>query len=299
MLARIILILTLSGCYELKSAVTQGKVLLSRRYIYDILQNDNLGEEKRQKLRLVLKAREFAKSLDLNVGTSYDTLSSRPANLWVLMAARKDSLTPYTWSYPIIGSVPYKGFFSESEAKEFQSNFPEYDTHIRTSSAFSSLGWFDDPITPNLLELPDTELTETLFHELFHRTVWIKDSVAKNESGANIFGVLANINFYRKDPEKLQKARASLTHTLALAQDLKKLVDELNSVFNDDTKSYQDKLALKEKIYKDSKLPLSPNNAELLHLWIYYEYVEHYKDFFIKNDRSLSLFLNNFEKAPK
>lgn len=297
MLARIILILTLSGCYELKSAVTQGKVLLSRRYIYDILQNDTLDDEKKRKLRLVLKARDFAKSLDLNVGRSYDTLSLRPAKLWVLMAAKKDSLTPYTWSYPIVGSVPYKGFFKEEDAMEFQSKYPEYDTHIRTSSAFSSLGWFDDPITPNLLDLPDTELTETLFHELFHRTVWIKDEVAKNESGANIFGVLANINFYRNDPEKLQKARASLTHTLALAQDLKKLVDSLNAVFNDNSKSYEEKLALKEQLYKDSKLPLSPNNAELLHLWIYYEYVENYKDLFIKNDRSLSSFLNNFKKA--
>lgn len=299
MLARIILIITLTGCYELKSALTQGKVLLSRRYIYDILQNDKIDKEKREKLILILKAREYAKTLDLKVGSSYDTISSKPTKLWVLMASKKDSLTPITWSYPIIGTIPYKGFFKEEEAREFENKYPEYDTHVRTSSAFSSLGWFDDPVTPNMLELREIELTELIFHELFHRTAWIKNSVAKNESAANLFGVLANIDFYKDDPENLKKAKAGLTHTLALAEDLKTLIDKLNSVFEDDTKNYEQKLILKEQVYKDSKLPLSPNNAELLHLWIYYEYVPHYKELYIQNNRSLSKLIVSFLKDEK
>lgn len=295
MLARIILVLFLSGCYELKSVAVQSKVLLSRRYIYDILTNDQIEAQKRDKLRLVLAARQFARTVGLNVGRSYDTLSARPAKLWVLVAVKKDSLTPYTWSFPFVGSVPYKGFFSEEDALAFKAEYPDYDTHIRTSSAFSSLGWFDDPVTPNLLELSDVELTETLFHELFHRTAWIPGSVSKNESAANFFGVMANIKFYESDPEKLKTAKANLNRSLALSEDLTILVNKLNKTFSDHTLSFEQKMLAKQSLYKESGLPLTPNNAELLQLWIYFEYFKFYRDLFIKNNRSLPDFIKAFK----
>jgi predicted aminopeptidase len=194
-----------------------------------------------------------------------------------------------------VGSVPYKGFFSEEDALAFKAEYPDYDTHIRTSSAFSSLGWFDDPVTPNLLELSDVELTETLFHELFHRTAWIPGSVSKNESAANFFGVMANIKFYESDPEKLKTAKANLNRSLALSEDLTILVNKLNKTFSDHTLSFEQKMLAKESLYKESGLPLTPNNAELLQLWIYFEYFKFYRDLFIKNNRSLPDFIKAFK----
>ena len=123
--------------------------------------------------------RDYARDvLKLNVGGSYSSYSyvDRPDLTYVVLAAPKTELKPYTWWFLIVGRVPYKGYFSkaDAEAEIERLKADGYDTNLRTSAAFSTLGWFDDPLLSHLLKYDKVALAEVVFHELFHNTLYLK-----------------------------------------------------------------------------------------------------------------------------
>jgi len=195
----------LAGCspfYILRAAYEEGKILWRREPIESVLQRPDLDPETQEKLKLVLAVREYARDvLKFRVGGSYASYSyvDRRALSYVLTVAPKTDLTPYTWWFLFVGHVPYKGFFSEESAKTEAKRFEAegYDTYIRTSPAFSTLGWFDDPLLAHLLKYDKITLTEVIFHELFHNTLFISGQVDFNESLANFIGNRAAILFFR------------------------------------------------------------------------------------------------------
>jgi predicted aminopeptidase len=156
----------------------------------------------------VLAVRKFAADdLGLRVGGAYRSVSQVDQNavVWVLMAAPRDSLQPYMWWFPIVGYVPYRGYFNkqkaEAEAAAMESR--GYDTFVRPAIAFSSLGFFDDPVLSNLLELTRVELAGVLIHELFHRTFFLASDVMFDESSANWIGNQGAVDFFaRTEGEK-------------------------------------------------------------------------------------------------
>jgi predicted aminopeptidase len=194
-----------SGCssiYILRAAIEEGKILWRRQPIEHLLQKPDLERENKEKLKLVLAVREYARtSLKLNVKGSYASYSyvTRPVLSYVLMGASKTDLAPYTWWYLFVGRVPYKGFPSEEAARTEAGRFENrgYDTYIRTSSAYSTLGWFDDPLLAHLLKYDAVTLAEVIFHELLHNTFFLKGVVDFNESLANFVGNRAAIDFFR------------------------------------------------------------------------------------------------------
>jgi predicted aminopeptidase len=199
------LIALLSGCspfYIIRAAYEEGKILWRREPIAQYLANPELGRDAQEKLRLVLAVREYARDvLKLNVGGSYASYSyvDRPDLTYILTAAPRTELRPYTWWFLIIGRVPYKGYFSreDAEAAAKQLEAQGYDTSIRTAAAFSTLGWFDDPLLSHLLGYDKAVLTEVVFHELFHNTLYVKGAGSFNESVANFVGGRAAIDFFR------------------------------------------------------------------------------------------------------
>src|SRR5690606_4806050 len=139
----------------------------------------------RRKLELVLQARAFADSqLGLAVGESYTTYSWVDSDtlLMVLSAARKDRFVPYTWWFPIVGRVPYKGFFNFNEAYQEARELEAegYDTHVRPSAAFSTLGWFNDPVLNTVLRYDDVSLVSTVVHEILHNSIFVPGKVGFN-----------------------------------------------------------------------------------------------------------------------
>src|SRR5581483_3858937 len=138
--------------------------------------------------------------LGLRVGGAYKTVTKVDQNavVWVLMAAPRDSLTPYLWWFPIVGNVPYKGYFEKTRAEAAAHAMEErgYDTYIRPAIAFSSLGFFNDPLLSNLLELNRVELAGVLIHELFHRTYFLESDVMFDESAANWIGNRGAMDFF-------------------------------------------------------------------------------------------------------
>jgi predicted aminopeptidase len=191
----------LAGCYFTRAAYEEGRILWHRKPIDDVLARKDLSTDVRAKLETVLAVRKFAADkLGENVGGAYETIApvDKSAVVYVVMAAPRDSLVPYTWWFPIVGSVPYRGYFSESDAKAEAASLEAQglDTMVRPSVAFSSLGFFDDPLLTNLLQLDRVELAGVLIHELFHRTYYAPSDAMFNESSANYVGSAGAVAFF-------------------------------------------------------------------------------------------------------
>src|ERR1044072_2632051 len=214
----VVIAAVLPGCsplYVLRAAFEEGKILCGREPISDFVDSAGVQADTQEKFKLVLAVRKYARDvLNFNVGGSYSSYSrvDRPDLTYIVMAAPETELRPYTWWFFIVGNVPYKGFFlrDEAEAEIARLKAQGYDTTLRTSAAFSTLGWFDDPLLSHLLRYDKAILTEIVFHELFHNTLYIKGAGAFNESSANFVGHRAAIEFFRTrfGPSSQEYARA-------------------------------------------------------------------------------------------
>lgn len=191
----------LGGCYITRGAYEEVRILWNRKPIDDALKRDDLPKDVRDKLELVLAVRKFAKDdLGENVDGAYETYANvqESAIVHVVMAAPRDSLQPYTWWFPIVGSVPYRGYFEEShaDAEAARLEAQGLDTMVRPSIAFSSLGFFRDPLLTNLLSLDRVELAGVLIHELFHRTYYLASDAMFDESAADYVGSAGAVAFF-------------------------------------------------------------------------------------------------------
>ncbi|MEX0806238.1 MAG: aminopeptidase [Candidatus Binatia bacterium] len=254
------LISLLSGCspiYLIRAAYEEGKILWRRQPIVEFLTTPDLQDDTKEKLTLVLAAREYAHNvLGLNVAGSYASYSyiDRPDLTYIVMAAPKTELRPYTWWFLVVGNVPYKGFFSKSEAQaEVERLQAEgYDTYVRTSAAFSTLGWFDDPLLSHLLKYDKVALTEIVFHELFHNTLYINGAGAFNESAANFVGHRAAIDFFRQrsgaDSAEHRRAVRAWEEEREFGEFIEEVVGTLAGLYRRDI-AMKDKLRLREEVF--------------------------------------------------
>jgi len=200
-LAVIILVpILLSGCYIARAAYEEGRILWNRKPIDDVLARKDLSPDVRTKLETVLAVRNFADQLGENVGGAYESIAPVDQNavVYVVMAAPRDSLAPYTWWFPIVGRVPYRGYFDKRDALAEAASLEAQglDTMVRPSIAFSSLGFFSDPLLTNLLKLDRVELAGVLIHELFHRTYYLASDAMFDESAANYVGSAGAVAFF-------------------------------------------------------------------------------------------------------
>ena len=201
LIALILAPILLSGCYITRAAYEEGRILWNRKPIDDALAREDLPADIRVKLQTVLAVRKFAADdLGLNVGGAYESFANvdKGAIVHVVMAAPRDSLEPYTWWFPIVGRVPYRGYFEQSDANAEAAALEAdgLDTMVRPSIAFSSLGFFDDPLLSNLLKLDRVELAGVLIHELFHRTYYLASDAMFDESAANYVGSAGAVAFF-------------------------------------------------------------------------------------------------------
>ncbi|CAA0104785.1 Uncharacterised protein [Halioglobus japonicus] len=157
--------------------------------IEQLLVDDSLAPQVREKLVLVLQAREFAvEGLHLSVNDSYTEYVDLKRGYVVenLYAAEEFSTQLYTWCYPIIGCAGYRGYFDVAMLQRYRDVLIEqgYDTYVGHVTAYSTLGWFDDPVLNTFVALPDYRLVGLIFHELAHQQLYIDDDTVFNESFA-------------------------------------------------------------------------------------------------------------------
>ncbi len=203
----LLLVFCCSSCsdfgYYLSAGLNQLNILNSREDLDTILNRAKASNDQEliNKIKLIQAARSYATKLGITVGGTFDSIAQleNEKKIWVLMATEPNSMRLHYWEYPIVGRAPYKGFFDQELSQSTQQEFDQkkYTTNIRETVAFSSLGWFDDPILPSLLKLDRLVLTNTIFHELIHKQIWIKNRVALNESLASFLGYEINVSFYR------------------------------------------------------------------------------------------------------
>lgn len=189
--------------YLMKSGYGQMQLLSSRVPVDEALKDPQLDESKKQKLRLAQEARAFAEN-DLHLTptknyTSYVELG-RPYVTYVVSAAYRWELKHYQWSYPMVGKMPYKGYFSEDDARAEEEELQKenLDTYMRGVSAYSTLGWFNDPILSSMLRYDDYDLVNTIIHETVHATLYIKHAADFNERLATFLGNKGAEQFYLK-----------------------------------------------------------------------------------------------------
>jgi len=250
-----------SPLYVMRAAYEEGRILWRREPIADLIHSPQVTPETQEKLRLVLAVRHYARDvLQFNVGGSYASYSyvDRPDLTYLVVAAPKTELRPYTWWFLIVGRVPYKGFFSKEAARAEIARLKAegYDTNLRTSAAFSTLGWFDDPLLSHLLKYDKVLLSEVVFHELFHNTLYVKGAGAFNESSANFMGHRAAIDFFR---DHFGESSAEHRRAVQLWQEQREFasfVAEVARVLGDLYQSdiaREDKLRLREEVFTRSQ----------------------------------------------
>ena len=167
----------------------QLSILWNREQIDDLLQRDDISEELKQKLTTVVAIRDFAvKEMLLPSGDSYLSYVEleREHVVWNVFAAPEFSVDPLNWCYPIAGCVSYRGYFSESRAVGFASGLEQqgYDVYTGGVDAYSTLGWFDDPLLSSVINRNDYQLATLIFHELAHQLVYLPGDTTFNESFA-------------------------------------------------------------------------------------------------------------------
>jgi predicted aminopeptidase len=217
----------------------------------------------REKLRLVLQARAFAAdSLRLRAKESFTTYSrlERDTLVLVVNAAYRDALKRYTWWFPIVGRVPYKGYFDFDAAKAAAEDLERrgFDVYLRPASAFSTLGWFNDPLLPTTLSEDSLELANTVIHELTHNTFYAKGQAVFNESFANFVGARGAAWFFRArgQPEAEAEVEARWHDEKLLARFWERTYNSLDSAYKAHPTSRLDRLAARDTVYARARTDL-------------------------------------------
>ncbi|MFA9217739.1 MAG: aminopeptidase, partial [Sphingomonadaceae bacterium] len=185
--------LLLAGCAQLKyyMQAAQGQYALwsDARPIDDWLGDPSTDPQLKARLEKALLIRRFAvRELGLPDNASYKNYAalSRPFVLWNVVATPELSLRPIQWCFPIAGCVSYRGYYSKDDAQAYASELRTEGNDVQVGGvpAYSTLGWFSDPLLSTFINYSDAELARMVFHELSHQVAYAGDDTMFNESFA-------------------------------------------------------------------------------------------------------------------
>ncbi len=262
-LAALTLVASCAACspvYVVKAGIAEVGILRARQPIHRVLNDTTVDRDTRAKLAYVVEARRFAaEQLGIDVGDSYTmyTELERDTLAMVVSAAYPDRLVPKTWWFPIVGRVPYKGHFSLQGALDEQAGLEAegYDTYVRPTAAFSTLGWFNDPVLSTSLQTDEVEVVTTVIHELSHQHLFVPGHVGFNESFATFVGRVGAVRFFCSregsgpDSVKCERALARWRDFQRFSVYLDGFVDELEAVYGDAALSTEMKVVRREAVF--------------------------------------------------
>lgn len=265
----VILVLATGGCslpqqvdYLLPLGVGEARVLVRAVPIAEAIDDPKLDPETREKLLWVRDVIAFARDeLGLVVGESYshyyDT-EGGPA-MYNVSASAKDSLTPLTWTFPIVGTMEYLPYFFLNLAKEHEQRLKEqgYDTYVSEAIAYSSVGWFNDPLYSSMFELDWGPLAETVIHELTHNTIYKKGDPAFNESLATFVGQCGATSLIERVYGANSAIRQQFVDETAdqdqIDQFVNDLHDDLQAFYARDDLTSEEKIAGRSAVYEAAR----------------------------------------------
>jgi len=250
----VLIALSAAGCssvsYYSQAIGGHLKLMNARQAIDKVIADEATSPELRQKLQTLVDARQFAVSeLGLPDNDSYSTYveTGKTAVTWNVVAASEFSMDPKTWCFPVAGCVNYRGYFDRGDADAYAAQLVEqnYDVTVGGASAYSTLGWFDDPVLDTMLRGSDTRYVGTLFHELAHQTLYVEDDSSFNEAYATFVEQLGTRKWLESlgQAERIEQYDASLQRAEDFVNLLGSTRRELQTTFAQDI----DEAAMREQ----------------------------------------------------
>lgn len=306
-----------SSHFYSQAAQGQADMLRRARPIPKLLSDPKTETKLRAQLELVEELRTFARDhLKLPTNRQYRNYADlgRKFAVWNVYAAPEFSLEAKTWRYPIVGALKYRGFFSEGAAKEEAEELREegYDVMVGGVRVYSTLGWFSDPVLNTFVNDKETQLAETLFHELTHARFFVSGDTDFNEAYATAAGQEGVRQWLRSkgDAEGLKKYEAELrefSRILALLRSTRAKLEALyaredetpeeamrrqkTAIFDQTRKEYE---AMKRRGECDDTYDrlfgTQLNNARLTALATYYDLVPAFHRLYEEQDRDWEKF---------
>jgi len=267
LLLAVLPLLALTACnpvYVTRAGWAQAQILASREPLHEVLTDPATDPRERGKLVLAREARAFAvDSLGFrNAGEAYTTLARLPSDTLalVLTAAPRDRLELHTWWFPVVGRVPYRAYFSDRQAEAARSAMEArgFDAFVRPTAAFSTLGWFADPIYSTLLRQDEVGVVETIFHELAHNHLFLPGQGRFNESYATFAGNAAAIVFFCSregggpDTVWCTRARDRWDDARTVSRFMMELEGDLRAIFSRHDLPREERIRLRDDRYQEA-----------------------------------------------
>ncbi len=324
----------LSNCkivfYGIEQGIGQLKLVNNSVPIEKIMEDSLYADSVKNRLRFVAEVKQYAiDSLGLKKSKNYTTFYDQHGEpiVWIVFAAPKYKMEAYNWKYPVVGKLPYKGYFKKEKAENEASKMREkgFDVRVSTVSAWSTLGYFRDPILSNVLFRSKGELAELIIHELTHATLYVKGEAQFNENLATFIGVNGAKKFliskYGKNSEEYFEYTGKLEDEEKLASyflDATKKLDNLYNTFEGITDVQKDSLknekineiiiSLQDISFFDKEIPsrflakkdLINNAFFAIYITYYmdlYQFEEQYKNEFNSNIKEYMLFITEKYKS--
>ncbi|MBF0498426.1 MAG: aminopeptidase [Deltaproteobacteria bacterium] len=319
-------ILSLTGCrtaYLWQAMTGQAGLLRGSLSRDDPRLKTELSAADYDKLAYVAEVVAFARQeLGLARSTNYQKVYPRDqgAVIYVLSAAPRDQLVSETWWFPVVGRMGYLGFFDKEMAVRYKKELDEagLDTHLRTALAYSTLGWFNDPITRPMLGLNKPALADLIIHELTHVTLYVKDQTDFNEGLANFVGQAGAIRFFqaRREPESVGWLEQRAVDETRFVAFLDQLTDRLKELYSKsprpidlDSKKREIITAAQAEVRSQAHLYVTPafskfgeqqiNNAVILGYSRYHQSYPLFRQVFERQGNDFKKFLTFFVQAAK
>ena len=245
--------------YYLHLAAGQLQILWECRSIEELLDEDGGADERtRQRLTFVREVcayagREIGLSVNSNYSCYFDTGGS-PIS-WNVSASPPERFEPYRWSFPIVGALPYKGFFERSLAIAHRDSLQArgYDVVMRPVSAYSTLGYFSDPVLSTMTAYSDEALADLIFHELTHATVFVEGHTDFNESLASFVGKTGSLLFMSErhggDGDRIRQITSRRRDAALFRKFLFSLTTRLDSLYSEELPK-ADVLTERRRVFK-------------------------------------------------
>ena len=313
------ILILISNCYVLRQSWGQLELIRKRKPIQSVLVDPNTPQAVRQKLLYVEQVRHFIqKRMQLRIDKTfqYYTQLDRDELAWNVSASQKLKFQAKTWWFPIVGRVPYLGYFEYTDAKNKATELRKegWDVRIGSIAAYSTLGWFDDPLISTQLSYSKWYLANLLIHECAHANLWFQDNVGFNESFASFVGREGALQFYKEHfGIKAYQKQINLFKARKKAYLIYyKYTQRLEKIYTsqlDDTQKLERKamtiFALEKELAKQGFAPppkknnLRLNNADLLSYRRYSSGSNYFKNKFIACQSNWQCFLSEMKALQK
>jgi predicted aminopeptidase len=312
-----------SVSYYAQGIAGHASLMLAREPVEKIIKTAD--DTLKQKLIISQEIRQFSiESLSLPDNKSYTSYvelkSSSP--VWIVVAAKEFSLTPKQWCYWVIGCASYRGYYSRQAAERYAAELKQkgHDVHVASVGAYSTLGFFADPLTSAMLDRDDASLAELIFHELSHQKIYIKNNTRFNEAFATVVGEQGAIVWLQKTNResllKQYKERLSVqVDFIDLVKNTKNKLKKLyRTSFPDDVRRTRKQLIFKAMKQDYEHLKTSKwngkawykrwfntplNNARLVSIANYYDLVPSFIKLFEACDQNFMRFYEQVQARSK